>query len=293
MRIPERVHLHRRRYQRDVRTREAGPAVKLVTRQVAKPWGRNDLPAPFHSARAERIGEIWFEPPSGPALPLMVKYLFTSDKLSIQVHPNDAQAHSRGLSGGKEECWLVIDAQPDAVLGIGTLRALTSEELRQAATDGTIEDLIDWKPAQRGDFFYIPAGTVHAIGAGISLIEIQQNADVTYRLYDYGRPRELHLDDGVAVARAVPYSHRLEQRIDFQTDQFLVDGPLFRLRLTGNAAETLPGSGPMFLIPIEGHVTVGTDDGPVTAAAGECLAITPGAPVEASSSARVLIARAS
>lgn len=267
--------------------------MKLATRQIAKPWGRADLPAPFVNRGADKVGEIWFEPQSGPALALMVKYLFTSAKLSIQVHPNETQARSLGLPGGKEECWLVIDAEPDAVLGIGTVRELSHEELRAAATDGSIEGLVDWKPVQRGDFFYIPAGTVHAIGAGISLIEIQQNADVTFRLFDYGRPRELHLDDGIPVARAVPYSSALHQRVDFGEDRILVDGPWFRLALTGDAGMQLAGTGPLTIIPIEGDVSVETADGLVTAAAGECLAIDPGAHVEASSGARLLIARAS
>ncbi|WP_373488680.1 class I mannose-6-phosphate isomerase, partial [Blastomonas sp.] len=180
--------------------------MKLTTRYVAKPWGRRVLPHPFVNPGTEQIGELWFEPETGPALPLMVKFLFTSEKLSIQVHPSDAQAHARGLVSGKEECWLVLDAEPGAVLGIGTTCALSGEELSAAALSGEIEALMDWKPVQAGDFYYIPAGTVHAIGAGVSLVEIQQNADITYRLYDDGRPRELHLNDGVSVSQAVPYA---------------------------------------------------------------------------------------
>ena len=150
----------------------------------------------------QRIGEIWYEAPDGRPLPILVKWLFTSEKLSIQVHPDDAQAKTRGLISGKEECWYIVDAEPDAVLGMGTLKALSDEELRTASLSGEIEQLMDWKPVTAGDYFYIPAGTVHAIGAGITLVEVQQYADVTYRLYDYGRPRELHLDDGVAVSDA-------------------------------------------------------------------------------------------
>ncbi|MDM7957508.1 class I mannose-6-phosphate isomerase [Blastomonas sp.] len=267
-------------------------AEKLATRNVAKPWGKAQLPPPFRNPGTDRIGEIWFEAQDGPALPLMVKYLFTSEKLSIQVHPSDAQAKAMGLPGGKEECWLVLDAEPGATLGIGTSRALSSSALDAAALDGSIEALIDWKPVQRGDFFYIPAGTVHAIGAGVSLIEIQQNADITYRLYDYGRPRELHLEDGVAVAKAAPYSHPLQKRVDFGADQTLVDGPLFTVRLTGNPQDTLTGSGPLIVVPVEGQVTTKVGDTVLTVAAGECLAIDPHAPFEASSGARLLLARA-
>ncbi|WP_017672076.1 class I mannose-6-phosphate isomerase [Blastomonas sp. AAP53] len=266
---------------------------KLATRSVEKPWGRAVLPAPFVNPGSDRIGEIWFESEAGDPLALMVKYLFTSEKLSIQVHPSDAQAHAMGLGGGKEECWLVLDAEPGATLGIGTLHPLSGEELRAASLNGEIEALMDWKPVQRGDFFYIPAGTVHAIGAGVSLIEIQQNADITYRLYDYGRPRELHLDDGVAVSVAAPYDHPLQQCVDFSVDQLLVDGPLFQLRLTGDANETLAGSGPMIVVPVEGDVSVRMGDTPLTVAAGECLAVEPNTPMEASSGARLLLARAS
>lgn len=186
----------------------------------------------------------------------------------------------------------MLDAEPDARLGIGTLRDMSSEALRAAAMDGSIEQMIDWKPVQRGDFFYIPAGTVHAIGAGISLIEIQQNADITYRLYDYGRPRELHLDDGIAVSKAVPYSHPLQRHVDFAVDQTLVDGPLFAVRLTGNPQDTLPGSGPVIVVPVMGHVTAMAGDTLVTVAEGECLAIDPNASFEVSSGARLLLARA-
>lgn len=267
-------------------------AMKLATRQVVKPWGRTVLPAPFTNPGNARIGEIWFEAATGTALPLMIKYLFTSEKLSIQVHPGDAQAQAMGLASGKEECWLVLDAEPGATLGIGTLRPLGGADLRAAALNGEIEALMDWKPVQRGDFFYIPAGTVHAIGAGVSLIEIQQNADITYRLYDYGRPRELHLDDGVAVSKAAPYSHPLARRVDFAADQMLVDGPLFRVRLTGDPADSLPGSGPLIVVPVEGQVTAPASDGMLTVAAGECLAIDPDTPYAASDGARLLLARA-
>jgi mannose-6-phosphate isomerase len=175
---------------------------RLAIRTVEKPWGREALPAPFVAPEGQRIGEIWFQPP--PELPqLLVKYIFTSEKLSVQVHPDDDQARAAGHGrNGKEECWLVIDAEPGATLGVGFREPLGRAAMRAAALDGSIEELLAWHPVAAGDFFYIPAGTVHAIGAGVSLIEVQQNADITYRLYDYGRPRELHLDAGVAVARA-------------------------------------------------------------------------------------------
>lgn len=268
------------------------PAGKLATRQVEKPWGRAVLPAPFRNPGHEKIGEIWFEAATGPALPLMVKYLFTSEKLSIQVHPSDVEARAMGLAGGKEECWLVLDAEPGACLGIGTQRPLSADELRAAALSGEIETLMDWKPVERGDFYYIPAGTVHAIGAGVSLIEVQQNADITYRLYDYGRPRELHLEDGVSVSRAVPYPQALHHKVDFSVDQRLVEGPPFALLLTGDAEARLEGTGPLTVIPVEGQVEIAQPDGALTIDAGECLAIDPDCRFIASPGARLLLARA-
>lgn len=267
-------------------------ACKLATRQVEKPWGRAVLPAPFRNPGSEKIGEIWFEAEAGPALPLMVKYLFTSEKLSIQVHPSDPQAHAMGLAGGKEECWLVLDAEPGACLGIGTQAPLDADALRAAALSGEIEAMMDWKPVKRGDFYYIPAGTVHAIGAGVSLIEVQQNADITYRLYDYGRPRELHLDDGVAVSRAAPYPMALHREVDFARDQMLVDGPLFSLLLTGDADARIEGVGPLMVIPVEGQVTLHADDADHAILAGECAAIDSDTRMSASPGARLLLARA-
>jgi mannose-6-phosphate isomerase len=258
----------------------------LGMRQVPKPWGRAVLPAPFVNEGHEPVGEIWFADEDAPPLPLLAKYLFTSEKLSIQVHPDDAQARARGLDSGKEECWLVLDADPGAVLGIGTLRPLSPEELRRASLDGSIEALVDWKPVARGDFLYIPAGTVHAIGAGVSLIEVQQHADVTYRLYDYGRPRELHLDDGVAVSDARLYADARATKVDFAEDRMLVDGPIFRVMLGGDQCD-LAGSGATLILPLAGRAFAGG----TSAGAGDCLAVDAGTPWHAEPEARLLIAR--
>ncbi len=230
-------------------------SVKLPIRMVEKPWGMDVLPAPFTAPPGQRIGEIWFEPPA--QLPqLLVKYIFTSDKLSVQVHPSDAQFPGHG----KEECWLVIAAEPGATLGIGFREMISAEAIRTAALDGSIEQLLVWHPVQAGDFFYIPAGTVHAIGAGVSLIEVQQNSDVTYRLYDYGRPRELHLDEGIAVARGEPYPAAMHNNMPVEGSASMVDGPLFKLdRIDGapNGAELARFAGsPLLVIPMTGSATI-------------------------------------
>lgn len=181
-------------------------AKPLHAKAVPRPWGRRALNAGFRSfEQDEPIGEIWHPPLEGDDAPLLIKHLFTAERLSIQVHPDDEAAHRRGLLRGKDEAWLILDAHSDARIGLGLVRSVGKEELREAALSGAIEQLIDWRPARKGDFFYSPAGTIHAIGAGLSLVEIQQNLDVTYRLYDYRRPRQLHIEDGIAVATRKPW----------------------------------------------------------------------------------------
>lgn len=228
--------------------------LRLPTRMVAKPWGADALPPPFVSPAGERIGEVWFEPPA--ELPgLLVKYIFTSEALSVQVHPSDAQLPGHG----KEECWLVVAAEPGARLGIGFARDVSRDEMRAAALDGTIEKLLAWHPVRPGDFFRIPAGTVHAIGAGISLIEVQQNSDTTFRLYDYGRPRELHLEQAVAVARGACFDAANHMVLPATGSVTLANGAPFRLdRIEGTPDPALvdryPGA--LLVIPRFGTVTV-------------------------------------
>ena len=233
----------------------------LTTRSVEKPWGAWVLPAPF-DAGGKQIGEIWFEPPAALSS-LLVKYIFTSENLSVQVHPNDEQAQAAGHgAAGKEECWLVIDAQPGAALGVGFREKLDGPAMRAAALDGSIEDLLVWHPVSAGDFFYIPAGTVHAIGAGVSLIEIQQNSDITYRLYDYGRPRELHLDAGIAVARGEPHDAGLRKHVPAHGTVELARGRYFtahRLEGQPDAALQAEYARPMLVIPLSGSVTAHGD----------------------------------
>jgi mannose-6-phosphate isomerase len=241
----------------------------LPTRMVERPWGRPQLPGPFVAPAGKRIGEVWFEPP--PALDtLLVKYIFTSEALSVQVHPNDAQAPAGHR--GKEECWLVTSAEPGARLGIGFVRQLDAGTLRAAAQDGSIEGLLEWHAVQPGDFFYIPAGTVHAIGAGIGLIEVQQNSDITYRLYDYGRPRELHLDAGMAVAKGEPYADGLHRHLGASGEVTLVEGPHFRLdRLDGAPSDKVAAryAGPVLVIPLDGEAAIGSE----TVRPGQCALV--------------------
>ncbi len=225
-------------------------AASLPIRTVEKVWGCDVLPPPFVAPEGKRIGEIWFEP--APGLDdLLVKYLFTSEKLSVQVHPPGPQ--------GKEEIWLVTAAEPGATLGIGFHDALDVAAMRAAALDGSIEQLMVWHAVKPGDYIYIPAGTVHAIGSGVSLIEVQQNNDITYRLYDYGRPRELHLDESLAVAKGEPVDPAQWGHLPEQGHVTLADGPWFRLdRVDGqpDAQLTAAYSGPLLVIPLKGDFQI-------------------------------------
>jgi mannose-6-phosphate isomerase len=200
----------------------------LPSRPVERIWGRRDLPAGFGAPADVAIGEIWFEDPD-PDAQLLVKYLFTAERLSIQVHPGDAAARAAGHPRGKDEAWYVLAADPDARIGLGLTHAVSRDALAAAARDGSIETLLDWRPAAAGDIFYSPAGTIHAIGGGLSLIEIQQNLDLTYRLYDYGRPRELHLDEAIAVADPGPWTPQPPPRALAPGRELLAAGGAFTL----------------------------------------------------------------
>ena len=261
-------------------------ARRLETRAVEKVWGRGSLPAPFTASEGKRIGEIWFEPP--PELDgLLAKYLFTSERLSVQVHPDDAAAPP-GCTG-KDECWLVLDAEPGAQLAVGLREEVSEAKLREAALDGSILDLLAWREAPAGTFVYLPAGTIHAIGGGLSLVEIQQNSDITYRLYDYGRPRELHLDDALAVAHRGPHPAKHWRNVAPDFEGVLADGPKFALAIGSGmpTAETLRViDGPALVLPLEGGVTVSAE----TAKAGECLFVTDLAHADFSGSPRWLAA---
>ncbi|HEV7661487.1 MAG TPA: class I mannose-6-phosphate isomerase [Allosphingosinicella sp.] len=210
-------------------------AARLRAVPVERVWGRRDIPTGFpRLADDVPVGEIWFEAPAGAGL--LVKYLFTAERLSIQVHPDDAAAAARGFPRGKDEAWFVLDAEPGATIGLGLIRNVTREELRAAALDGSIEALLDWRPVARGDVFYSPAGTVHAIGGGIALIEIQQNLDLTYRLYDYGRPRELHIEEAASIAIPGPWVPPSPPRAATPGREILAQGGAFSLeRLTAPA----------------------------------------------------------
>jgi mannose-6-phosphate isomerase len=197
-----------------------------------RPWGSLDLRPIYTRIVKEPIGESWLTwednrvangPLAGQSLgdlskkfgrdlvgqaavydnrfPLLVKFLFPCDKLSVQVHPDDEQARKNGQPCGKTECWYVLRANPGAQVALGLKAGVTLVEFEQAIQDTRAEKLLNWVDVYAGDMLYVAAGTVHTIGGGMVLVETQQTSDITYRLYDYGRPRELHIAEGLAATK--------------------------------------------------------------------------------------------
>jgi mannose-6-phosphate isomerase len=198
-----------------------------------RPWGTHDL-SPIYPNRqfAEKIGEAWLTgddckvangPLAGQTLaqvsekyqrelvgdaardarrfPLLLKFLFPHEKLSVQVHPDDEQARRVNQPWGKTECWYVAHAKPGAQIGLGLKSGVTVAELEQAIEEKHAEELLNWLNVYAGDMIYVSGGTVHTLGPGSVIVETQQQSDTTYRLYDYGRPRELHLKEGLAAVK--------------------------------------------------------------------------------------------
>jgi mannose-6-phosphate isomerase len=194
-------------------------SVRLIEPKfVERVWGTTRL-SPLFPDQDRKIGEVWFD--AGSSFPLLIKFIFTSEKLSVQVHPEDGYAREVENSRGKTEMWHILAALPDSTIALGFREPVTEQQLRAAIADESVESLLNWVPAKPGDTFFAKAGTVHAIGAGITLCEIQQNSDVTYRLYDYGRGRELHLEKGLAVASTGTYEGRREFPV--KCDQFTTE----------------------------------------------------------------------
>ncbi len=198
-----------------------------------RPWGALDLGPiyPNHHFQ-EKIGEAWLtgdhcKVASGPLrgaslselsekfgpelvgtaaqnknqFPLLLKFLFPEEKLSVQVHPDDEHAGRLGQTCGKTECWYVAHAKPGAQVGLGLKDGVTRAAFEQAIHQQRAEELLNWINVYQGEMIYVPGGTVHTLGPGSVIVETQQQSDTTYRLYDYGRPRELHLREGLSVLK--------------------------------------------------------------------------------------------
>ena len=198
-----------------------------------RPWGTQDLSPIYPNHKfEERIGEAWLTgddckvangPLTGRTLaqlseqyqrelvgkaardamrfPLLLKFLFPHEKLSVQVHPDDAQARRVGQPWGKTECWYIAHAKPGAQIALGLKQGVTAQQLEEAIHQKRAEEVLNWINVYAGDMIYVAGGTVHTLGPGSVVVETQQQSDTTYRLYDYGRPRELHLQDGLAAVK--------------------------------------------------------------------------------------------
>jgi len=239
--------------------------VELASAQIVrKPWGRVDLhPWNGIDVSSDPVGEVWFERTDkrAPIPALLLKLLFTSQPLSIQVHPNDEFAGSIGLPNGKTEAWYVLSATPGARVALGLKQPLTPEALRAAIRDGSIAGLAQWCPVVQGDVIFVPGGTIHAIGANIVLAEIQQRSDTTYRLFDFDRNRELHEDAAVAasdsgIATPQPVPRRLtDARTVLVTSRHFV---LERVDLDPGSNWTLETDRETWILVIEGDGRIGS-----------------------------------
>jgi mannose-6-phosphate isomerase len=213
---------------------------------VGRVWGSRDL-RPWYDRVAETgdpIGEVWLTgdgcrvatgvhtgktlgglfaempeallgaaaPQSGS--PLLIKMLFAREKLSVQVHPDDRMAQKYGEPRGKTECWYVLEAQPGAQVACGIKAGVTLEKIKAGIHDGTLEESLNVLDVASGEMIYVDAGTVHAIWPGSVLLETQQNCDLTYRMYDYGRPRELHIEKSLEATRLVTRAGKVEPQIE-------------------------------------------------------------------------------
>ena len=168
---------------------------------------------------------------NGSRFPLLIKFLFPKDKLSVQVHPDDEAAARLGQPCGKTECWYVLRAEPGAQIGLGLKAGTTKAAVERGIREVRLEQLLNWVDLHEGDLIYVDAGTVHAIGPGSVIVETQQNSDTTFRLYDYGRPRELHVEKGLQVTKERTHAGKVcpgeTQVASGKTQTNLVTSPCF------------------------------------------------------------------
>lgn len=243
-------------------------------RFVNRVWGYRDL-RPWYNKVAgdEPIGEVWLTgddcrvaagPHAGRSLiemfqtapqamlgpaaprvesPLLIKMIFAREKLSVQVHPDDRLAQKYGEPRGKTECWYAVAAEPGAQVAAGLKSGVTLDQVRNGIQNGTLEQCLDVLPVAQGDMVFVDAGTVHAIWPGSVLLETQQNCDITYRMYDYGRPRELHIERSLEATRLstragkVPPSNLGDRTILIDVEYFCVE----RISVAGRrASDSLP-----------------------------------------------------
>ena len=284
-----------------------------------RPWGTHDLSPIYRNHQfAEKIGEAWLtgddckiangqfagqtiaqlsieyqralvgeSARDGSRFPLLLKFLFPHEKLSVQVHPDDEQALRVNQPWGKTECWYVAHAKPGSQVALGLKAGVTVAELEHAIHEERAEELLNWLNVYPGDMIYVSGGTVHTLGPGSVIIETQQQSDTTYRLYDYGRPRELHLKEGLAAVKSRVVSGKVlrppPQQVDGGDNRraLLVAAPYFVVEMFEIKAlqelSTRDDSGKssaQILIAVEGCgivETIGSD--PITLAKGEAVVV--------------------
>ncbi len=275
-----------------------------------RPWGARDL-RPFFTRVVghEPIGEAWLTgdacrvangPLAGTTLadlcrrfgaelvgeaaprpdrfPLLTKFIFPRDKLSVQVHPDDAFARTIGEPCGKTECWYVAKCLPGAQVALGLKEGANRREFEAAIRENRAEELLNWIDLQQGDLIYVEAGTVHTIGPGSILIETQQNSDTTFRLYDYGRPRQLHLEQGLRAMRETTNAGKVLPRAVGGHD-LLVASPCFVVERFAASEPLLLAASPglssvQVLVAVEGGAVVECEGAqPVSFNRGETIII--------------------
>jgi len=215
-----------------------------------RPWGTLDLSPIYPTHRfQEKIGEAWLTgdacqvangPFAGKSLaelssqygkelvgdaapdpgrfPLLLKFLFPYEKLSVQVHPDDEAARRVGQPWGKTECWYVAHARAGAQIGLGLKAGVTQQQFELSIQQNRAEELLNWIDVHAGEMIYVAGGTVHTLGPGAIIVETQQQSDTTYRLYDYGRPRELHLKEGLAAIKEKVRSGKVVRPASLELD---------------------------------------------------------------------------
>lgn len=275
-------------------------------------WGTHDLSSfyPSYQVGTEPIGEVWLtgegcrvgngslqgrtlaevaqqfgEKLYGtlaqePRFPLLVKIIFPNDKLSVQVHPDDRTAKKAGLPCGKTECWYVLSAAPGARIGVGLKAGTSRAEVEKSIHNRSMEELLNWIEVRPGEMIYVDAGTVHAIGPGCVLLETQQNSDTTYRLYDYGRPRELHIERGLEALKEVTRAGKVKSRggngrvILISSPSFEVDKMLLKEAKSFATFPIREQSSPHCIVGLRGCGIIECDGAPgVSVGRGEALVI--------------------
>jgi mannose-6-phosphate isomerase len=274
-------------------------------------WGARDLRPYFHRAvEGEPIGEAWMTgeecqvsngslagrtlrelaaefgaeltgdaAPQPSRFPLLIKFLFPRQKLSVQVHPDDRRAQRIGEPCGKCECWYVVRALPTAQIGLGLRPGINCEMFRMAIESNQAEHMLNWLTIRAGEMYYVDAGTVHALGPDSIIVETQQNSDLTYRLYDYGRPRQLHLKEGMEAIEERTGAGRVEPRRLNDGRELLIASPRFvveklKLREPLTLVPESLRSSLQVLVPIEGGAVIECAGcQPVTVMQGEAAVI--------------------